>query len=228
MFMMFDPLYLALMLPCIALALIASARTKAAYRKFSKVGTKASLTGAQVARKLLDADRLGDVQIEKIPGELTDHYDPRTRVLRLSEAVHDGRSVSAIGIAAHEMGHAMQHADAYQPLVVRQALYPVASIASRAWVWLFLASMFLPAMAPRFMLAAIACLAAFALFSLVTLPVEFDASKRALVTLEASRTLEVDELAGARKVLNAAALTYMASAAQAVMMVVYLVLRGRD
>jgi Zn-dependent membrane protease YugP len=220
-------LYLMMMLPCAILALWAQARTKSAYKRFSKVAARRNLSGAQIARMLLDADRLGEVQIERIPGQLTDHYDPRTRVLRLSEGVHDGTSVAAIGVAAHEMGHAMQHADAYQPLVYRQALYPIASFASRSWIYLIIGSMFLPTLGPQLMLAAVILMSAYALFALVTLPVEFDASKRALVTLEASRTLEVDELEGARKVLNAAALTYVASAAQAVMMVIYMLMSRR-
>jgi len=220
-------LYLMMMLPCALFALWAAARTKLAYRKYSKAGTHLGLSGAQVARKLLDADRLGDVTIERIPGLLTDHYDPRTRVLRLSEGVHDGQSIAAVGIAAHEMGHAMQHADGYQPLAFRQAFHPVAAFASRAWIYLIFGSMFLPSMGPQLMLIAVICLATYAVFALVTLPVEFDASRRALVTLEASRTLDVAELEGAHKVLNAAALTYVASAAQAVMMVVYMMIGRR-
>jgi hypothetical protein len=220
-------LYLMIMAPCWLFALWAQARTKSAYARFSKVAARRNLSGAQIARQLLDQDRLGDVQIERIPGQLTDHYDPRTRVLRLSEGVHDSTSIAAIGVAAHEMGHAMQHADAYRPLVYRQALYPVASFASRSWIYLIIGSMFMPTLGPQLMLLALIMMGAYALFALVTLPVEFDASRRALVTLEASRTLEVEELDGARKVLNAAALTYVASAAQAVMIVIYMLMSRR-
>jgi Zn-dependent membrane protease YugP len=220
-------LYLMLMAPVALFALWAAARTKSAYKKYAQVATGRGMTGAEVARKLLDADRLQEVTIERIPGQLTDHYDPRTRVLRLSEAVHDGPSVAAVGIAAHEMGHAMQHADGYQPLAFRQAFYPVAAFASKAWIYLIIGAMFMPTLGPQLMLTAVVCLSAYALFSLVTLPVEFDASRRALVMLESSRALTVDELEGTRKVLNAAALTYVASAAQAVMMVVYMVIGRR-
>ncbi len=227
---MFDPLYLILIGPAALFALWASMRTRAAYQKWARVPARSRLTGAQVVRRLLDADRLNEVGVDRVPGELTDHYDPRTRVLHLSEGVHDGSSIAAIGVAAHEMGHAMQHSDAYVPLRFRQAFFPVAAFASTAWVWLLMGSFFLAASPVRGVLvtAAIVCLGLYAVFALVTLPVEFDASRRALFVLEGSRTLDAEELDGARKVLNAAALTYVASAAQAVMMVVWLVLRSRD
>jgi len=228
--MFFDPLYLLLIGPTVLFALWASMRTKSTFAKYAQVPTRARMTGAQVARRLLDSDRLQEVAIEKVPGQLTDHYDPRTRVLRLSQPVHDSQSIAAIGVAAHEMGHAMQHSDAYKPLVFRQAFYPVASFASRAWVWLFMISLFLAGSQAQgaLMLAAVVCLSLYAVFALVTLPVEFDASKRALFVLESSRTLDAEELAGAKKVLDAAALTYVASAAQAVMTVIWLLLRSRN
>jgi Zn-dependent membrane protease YugP len=230
----FDPLYLLLVGPAMLFALWAQFRTKSAYTRFSRVGTQARLTGAQVARRLLDADGLRDVKIERIAGELTDHYDPRSKILRLSEGVHDSQSIAAIGIAAPEMGHALQHAAAYKPLVFRQSFYPVASIASKAWIWLFIVGGFMAArptgnaMGQSLMLAAVACLSLYALFALITLPVEFDASHRALLVLETSHTLDGEELMGARKVLGAAALTYVASAAQAVLMVVWLLMRSQS
>jgi Zn-dependent membrane protease YugP len=227
--MIFDPLYLLLVGPAMLFAIWAQFRTKAAYNKFSRIGTRARLTGAQAARRLLDADGLRDVQIERIPGELSDHYDPRDKTLRLSEGVHDGQSIAALGIAAHEMGHAIQHAAAYKPLVLRQSFFPVASFASKAWIWLFIIGGFMAAspMGRTLMLVAAACLALYALFALITLPVEFDASRRALLVLESSRTLDGEELAGARSVLGAAALTYVASAVQAVLMVVWMLLRSQ-
>ena len=226
--MIFDPLWLILIGPVMVLALWAQIRTKSTFTKYSKVPARIGLTGAQVARRLLDADRLNDVPVEAIGGTLTDHYDPRNRTLRLSQPVHDSHSVAAIGVAAHEMGHALQHAESYQPLVFRQAFHPVAAFASNAWVWLFFAGFFLPGLRGPLMWGAVACLAAYALFAIVTLPVEFDASKRAMVLLESTRMLTDEELDGSRKVLNAAALTYVASAAQAVMMVLYMVIRARD
>jgi hypothetical protein len=226
----FDPLYLILAAPGVLFAAWAAARTRSTYRRYSRISARTRLTGAQVARRLLDADRLTDVSIERIPGELTDHYDPRGKVLRLSAAVHDGTSLAAIGVAAHEMGHAIQDADAYKPLVARQAFVPVAAFASRAWVWLFFLGAVLaanPMLGRGLQLAALACLVAYALFAILTLPVEFDASRRALLVLESSRTLEAEEVAGARRVLSAAALTYVASAVQAVLMVIWLVLRSQ-
>jgi Zn-dependent membrane protease YugP len=225
----FDPLYWLLIGPAMLFALWAQFRTMAAYTRYSRVGTHAQLTGAQAARRLLDADGLRDVRIERVAGRLSDHYDPREKILRLSEGVHDSQSIAAIGIAAHEMGHAIQHAAAYKPLVFRQGFFPVASFASKAWIWLFIigAGMAASPMGRTLMLAALLCLSLYALFALATLPVEFDASRRALLVLETSRTLDGEELAGARKVLGAAALTYVASAVQAVLMVVWLFLRSQ-
>jgi Zn-dependent membrane protease YugP len=226
--MIFDPLWLVMIGPMMLFALWAQARTQSTFGKYSKVAARVGLSGAQVARRLLDSDRLNDVPVEPVPSQLTDHYDPRDRTLRLSQPVHDSPSVAAIGVAAHEMGHALQHAQAYKPLMFRQAFYPVASFASRSWIWLFFGALFLPALSQQLIWGAVACLAAYALFAIVTLPVEFDASRRALVLLESSHILTAEELEGSRKVLNAAALTYVASAAQAVMMVVYMLLRARN
>lgn len=225
----FDPLYLLVVGPAILFAIWAQFRTMSAYTRFSRIGTRARLTGAQAARRLLDADGLRDVKIERVAGQLTDHYDPRARTLRLSEGVHDSQSIAAIGIAAHEMGHAIQHAAGYKPLVLRQSVYPVAAFSSKVWVWLLLIGTFMAAspMGQTLVLAAAACLSLYALFALITLPVEFDASRRALLVLETSRTLDGEELAGARKVLGAAALTYVASAVQAVLMVIWLLLRSQ-
>ena len=229
--MPFDPLYLALMLPGMAFMIWATYRVRSAYGRYSRIPARSGLTGAAAARRLLDADGLQDVTIERIGGQLTDHYDPRKRVLRLSADVHDGRSLAAIGVAAHELGHAVQHAVGYAPLNLRQSFYPVASFASRAWTVLFMLGILVGFAGPLgkvFMLAAVLALGCYALFAIVTLPVEYDASRRALLLLESSRMLEVDEVQGAGKVLNAAGLTYVASALQAVLTIVYLLLRSRD
>ena len=226
----FDPLYMVIMLVGMAFMGWAQYRVRSSYNRFSKVPARSGLTGAQVARRLLDADNLQDVGIERIPGELSDHYDPQHKVLRLSENVHDGTSLASIGVAAHEMGHALQHAQGYGPLQFRAAFLPIASFSSRAWTWLFFASILMGVtpMGKGFMLAAIVCLSLYALFGLVTLPVEFDASRRAILLLEGSRTLQGEEVDGAERVLKAAGLTYVASAFQALLMVLYLVLRSRD
>jgi uncharacterized protein len=226
--MFFDPLWLLLVAPTAVFALWASWRTRSAYKEFSKVGARSGVTGAEIARRLLDADRLREVKVEAVPGQLTDHYDPRDRTLRLSEGVFASRSIAALGIAAHETGHALQHADAYKPLTFRQAFFPVAAFSSSAWVWFFMGSIFLPKLGAPLMLIAASLAAVYAVFAIVTLPVEFNASHRALVLLESTRTLDDSELAGAKKVLDAAALTYVASAASAVMTVIYLLARSRN
>ena len=221
-------LWFVLVLVPMLFAFWAQYRTSSAFKKYSKVASRAGLTGAQAARRLLDLDRLDDVAIERIGGSLTDHYDPRDRTLRLSEAVHDSPSLAAVGVAAHEMGHALQHAEGYSPLMTRQAFYPVASLASKAFIPLVFAGFLLPGLRGPLMIAGILCLAAYALFALITLPVEFDASRRALVLLESSHVLSAEELDGSRAVLNAAALTYVASAAQAVGTLAYWFLASRD
>ena len=228
--MFFDPLYFIVILPAAVLAMWASARTRSAFTKYARVGSRIGLSGAQVARRLLDQYGLREVSIERIGGQLSDHYDPRGRVLRLSHEVHDGTSLSALGVATHELGHALQHAEGYKPLVARQAFAPVAGIASQAWGLLFLGGLLLAAMplGKVLMVLAVVALSLYVLFALITLPVEYDASNRALALLESSRTLQTDELVGASKVLRAAGLTYVASAAVAFSQLLYLLLRARD
>ncbi|GJM20821.1 MAG: neutral zinc metallopeptidase [Planctomycetota bacterium] len=224
----FDPLYFIVILPAAVLAMWATARTKSAFTKYARVGSRIGLSGAQVARRLLDQYGLRDVGIEKIGGQLSDHYDPRQRVLRLSHEVHDGTSLASLGVATHELGHALQHAESYSPLMMRQAFAPVAGIASNAWGILFLGGILL-ASAPLgqvLITLAVVALSAYVLFALITLPVEYDASNRALALLESSRTLQPDEMVGASKVLRAAGLTYVASAAQALSMLVYVLMRA--
>ena len=227
----FDPLYFLVMLPGLAFMLWAQWRVRSNYGRYSKVASRLGLTGAQVARRLLDQQGLQDVAIERIGGQLSDHYDPRQRVLRLSGEVHDGNSLASVGVAAHEMGHAVQHAVGYAPLNFRQAFYPVAAFASGAWTWLFFLGLILGVATPLgrgLMLFAIVALALYVVFALVTLPVEYDASRRALVLLESSHTLDADELQGAGKVLSAAGLTYVASAVQALLTLLYLLMRSRE
>lgn len=219
-----------LIIPPLILAFYAQARVKGAYRRYSKVFASSRLTGAEAAHQLLQTAGAGDVLIEKQPGELTDHYDPRKRVLRLSAPVHDGTSIAALGIAAHETGHALQHHQNYQPMHLRSLIYPVASLGSTLAFPLFFIG-FITSRGPNILMdLGIMLFAGAVAFSVITLPVEFNASKRALVLLEERRFLTTEELAGARSVLSAAALTYVASTAMAAMQLLrmFLLRQSRD
>ncbi len=209
-----DPTFI-LVIPALILALYAQAKVKGAYQRYSQVQAASRTTGAQAAYQLLQAAGAGDVTIEKVAGKLTDHYDPRKKVLRLSQAVHDSASIAALGIAAHEAGHALQHHQNYQPMHLRSLIYPVASIGSTLAFPLFFIG-FITSRGPSVLMdIGILLFAGAVAFSVVTLPVEFNASKRALVLLEERRFLTGDEMVGAKKVLGAAALTYVASTAMA-------------
>ena len=225
----FDPT-MVLLLPAIALAVWAQYKVKSTYAKFAQVPNTRGMTGAEVARAILadagvslsqdsrDGGRGQSCGIECIGGHLTDHYDPRARVLRLSEEVHDGTSIAALGIAAHEVGHAVQHAKMYGPLALRNVIYPVCSIGSTLAFPLFIIGMFLPAgLGLLAIKAAVVLFSLAVVFTVLTLPVEFDASRRAVRALASGGHLTNDELAGAKKVLRAAAMTYVAAAAMAVM-----------
>lgn len=209
-----DPTFI-LVIPALILAFYAQARVKGAYRKYSQVHASSRTTGAQTAHQLLQSAGAGDVRIEKAAGELTDHYDPRKKVLRLSQGVHDSTSIAALGIAAHETGHAIQHHQHYQPMHLRSLIYPVASLGSTLAFPLFFIG-FITSRGPSLLMdIGILLFAGAVAFSVVTLPVEFNASKRALALLEERRFLSGEEMVGARKVLGAAALTYVASTAMA-------------
>lgn len=211
-------MYLLFMAPAILLSLWAQFRVKSTFSKFSKVPTRGGMTGADIARMLLRARGVHDVTVERTGGYLSDHYDPSARVLRLSEATYDSRSVAAIGVAAHEAGHAFQHAENYPALHFRSSIVPVLSLGSRVLPFLVLLAIFSGAIQTGGLLAwlVVAVLAMIVVFSLVTLPVEFDASKRALAVLDHGGILEADELVSAKKVLDAAALTYVAAAIAAI------------
>jgi Zn-dependent membrane protease YugP len=193
---------------------------KSTYKKWNRVPISSGLTGAQAARRMLDANGLVHVAITRIPGELTDHYNPQTNIVSLSEAVYSGTSVSATAIACHECGHAVQHAQNYAPAKLRGALVPAVNIASSAWIFVFLAAIFLNLIGLFWV--AIALFAATLVFQLVTLPVEFDASSRALAYVKSYGFLPTTETGGARKVLTSAALTYVAAALASVMQLIYL------
>jgi Zn-dependent membrane protease YugP len=221
--MLLDPFYWLVLGVGLLLSLWASGRVKLTFARYSQVRSRSGVTGAKVAHAILQANGIGDVTVEPVRGALTDHYDPRSKTLRLSEPVYASDSVAAVGVAAHEVGHAIQHAHGYGPLKFRSAWVPVASIGSGLGIWLIVIGLFLSAGSGSLTVAwvGLALFATTTVFTLVTLPVEFDASKRALATLEQSRVLAADELDGARAVLNAAAMTYVAAAAASVMQLLY-------
>ena len=220
--MFFSPYWLLFALPGLILGLWARSRVKGSFNKYSKVRTARDITGAQVARMLLDSEGLHDVQIEESKGMLSDHYDPRSKVLRLSPDVYNTPSVAAAGVAAHEMGHAMQHANGYFPLQIRSAIVPVAKFGSTLAPWLFIIGFLLRFTALSWV--GLILFGAAVIFTLVTLPVEFDASRRAKKLLAGNGILIGDEIQGVNKVLDAAALTYVAAAVAAVGQFLYYLL----
>jgi len=219
--MFFNPLYLVFALPGLLLGLWAQSRVKSAFNKYSRVRTLRNVTGAEVARSLLDAQGLYDVSIEEVKGKLSDHYDPRSKVLRLSTDVYRAPSVAAAGVAAHEMGHALQDANHYAPLKLRSGLVPAVQFGSSLAPWIFIAG-FLLNLTPVAWLGVI-LFSVSALFALVTLPVELDASRRAKKLLVSSGILVGEEAKGVDKVLDAAALTYVAAAIAALGTLLYYV-----
>jgi Zn-dependent membrane protease YugP len=226
----FDPLYLLLAAPGFLLAMWAQAKVKRAFNHFSRIATSRGMTGADVATAILREKGIRGVRIEPTRGWLSDHYDPRSRTLRLSPDVFAGRSIAAAGVAAHEVGHAIQHAEAYMWLQMRSNLVPVLGITSKLAmpalvIGLILSSMG-SALGQGIMLVGLVLFAAMVLFQIVTLPVEFDASRRALLAIEHGGIVTGTELAGARQVLNAAALTYVAAAVQSIMTLLYFLIRS--
>ncbi|MEW9094031.1 MAG: zinc metallopeptidase [Clostridiaceae bacterium] len=203
-----------ILLPALLISAWAQMKISSTYEKYSRVRSSNGYTGAQVARRLLDSHGLHDVPIEIVRGKLTDHYDPRSRVMRLSSEVYNGTSVAAIGVAAHETGHAFQHEERYSPLVIRNSIVPVANISSRlSWVIFFVGLVF---SIPSLLEAGIYLFLGVVIFQLITLPVEFNASSRAMNVLEGTGILYGEEADGARKVLRAAAMTYVAAAITAI------------
>jgi hypothetical protein len=219
-----------LLIPAIILTVYAQAKISGAYGRYSKMRSSSGATGADVARALLNENGLYDVQVEQVAGNLTDHYDPRTHVVRLSSGVYNSTSIAAQAVAAHETGHAVQHADSYVPLKLRSAFVPVASFGSQAGPILILLGLFLPSIS--FLLDIGIYVFAFAvLFQIVTLPVEYNASNRALAFLGDSGIIkDTEEMTGARKMLSAAALTYVAAALTAILTLLRFVwiAQGRD
>jgi Zn-dependent membrane protease YugP len=220
--MIFDPLFIIMMLPTIALMLWAQHKVKSTFKKYSQVPNQQRMTGAEAARYILDTRGLSEVPVEPVAGELTDHYDPRSRTLRLSDPVYRSTSVAALGIAAHEAGHALQHAEGYAPLQARSALVPLASIGSNFGFIVVFAGLILQFTTLAWI--GIALFAAATVFALVTLPVEFNASSRAMAELETLGFVDRTEYKQNREVLNAAAWTYIAGFAAAVMTLLYWVM----
>ena len=219
--LMFDWTYL-LAIAGLALTLIASAGVKNTFNQYNRVASITGLTGAQAAKKVLNSFGIFDVTIEHVAGNLTDHYDPRSKTLRLSDATYGSSSVAAISVAAHECGHAKQHATGYGPLVLRSTLVPAANIGSTlAWP-VFIAGLIFSIQALTTVGIVLFCLAV--LFQLITLPVEFDASARALKVLQQNQILPANEIEGGKKVLRAAALTYVAALASSLLQLLRLIL----
>ncbi len=230
MFPFFFDWTMVLILPAVALAIWAQSRVKSTYRKFSEVPNRAGLTGAQTARKILDANGLLNIGVEQVAGELTDHYHPKEKVVRLSEPVYASRSLAALAVAAHETGHAVQDQLGYAPMRLRASLVPVANFGSTLAMPLFIIGLIFSARVGWLMDLGIIFFAGAVLFHIITLPVEFDASARAIRVLGNGSYLAPDEVDGARKVLNAAALTYVAAASMAVLQLIRLLIlrQSRD
>lgn len=207
-----DITYIVLVLPTILLGLWAQSRVQSTYARYSKVRASRNITADQVARMILDMNGLRNIPIQRIPGSLTDHYDPKSQVVRLSDSVYGSPSIAAIGVAAHEVGHAVQHAVGYAPMRVRSAIVSVTNIGSTLSMPLILIGLVLNS--SGLATTGVALFSLVAIFQLVTLPVEFNASRRALETLESRDILSRQELDGAKSVLTAAALTYVAALVQ--------------
>jgi len=224
--MFFDPLYFLVVGPFLLLAAWASWRVRSTFARFQQVGVRSGMTGAEAAAAVARAGG-SDVTIERHQGFLSDHYDPRTKTLRLSPDVHDGRSIAAIAVAAHEAGHSIQHVKGYAWLGLRTQLVPICSIGSNLWMWIFLAGMIFQM--PVLVNVGIVVFALVVVFQIVTLPVEFDASNRAKVVLARTGIVATEaEAQGVASVLNAAAMTYVAAALTSVATLVYLFMRRRD
>lgn len=221
----YDATYLLVIIGAV-LSMIASARVNSTFKKYSNVRSMSGMTGAQTARRILDQNGLQSVKIEHISGNLTDHYDPRSKVLRLSDATYSSASVAAVGVAAHECGHAVQDNESYEPLRIRSRLAPAANFGSRFGLPIFVMGLVFGANEVLMQIGIWVFLLA-VLFQLVTLPVEFDASKRAMAMLEGYGILGAQETEGSRKVLKAAAMTYVAAAAAAILNLLRLILISR-
>lgn len=232
-FYYFDYSYFLFMLPALILSLYAQIKVNSTFAKYSKIKNSNGLTGSEAAYKVLTQNGVTNVAVEHISGNLSDHFDPQTNIIRLSDSVYSSNSVAAVGVAAHEAGHAVQYVNNYAPMKFRRVLVPITNIGSTLSIPLIFIGLLLPIQYDFIVNIGIALFSFAVLFQLVTLPVEFDASRRAIATLEQSGTLYDEELIGAKKVLSAAAMTYLAATFSAVMSLFRLILiagnrRGRD
>lgn len=222
--MMFDPLFLLISLPGLAISMWASFKVKSTFRRYSEVRAQSGLSGAEAARELLRVRGVHDVRVEPVEGFLSDHYDPSARVLRLSPDVYNGRSLSSLGVAAHEAGHALQHATGYGPLKFRSWVVKPAMLGSNLGMYVLMGGLLLNL--SGLIWIGIAMFSAFVIFTLVTLPVEFNASSRAVEALQGAGMITAQEAPGTKAVLDAAALTYVAAAISAVLQLLYLLWRA--
>lgn len=216
-FYWFDWTYLVFILPCLVISMIAQTKVSSTFSKYSKIPNTRHITGVEAAQSVLSAHGITNVRIERVAGKMTDHFDPRSNTIRLSEPVYDSPTIAAVGVAAHEAGHAVQHAQGYLPNKLRSAILPVCNMGSKiSWI-LIIVGLFLPVQYDWVLYLGILFYAASVVFTVVTLPVEFNASKRALAAIRNSTMLEGNEYSGARSVLSAAAMTYVAAAFTAIM-----------
>ena len=225
--MYFDWTYLVLVLPCVLLSLWASSSVNSTFKKYSQQHSRRGITGAQAADRVLRANGVFNVRIERVSGNLTDHYDPKANVIRLSDSVYNSTSTAAIGVACHEAGHAVQYAQSYGPIKLRAAIIPITNIGSKLAMPLILIGLLLVVfenLSYGFIYLGIACFGLSLVFQLVTLPVEFNASRRAMAAIESAELLTEEEQKGARKTLSAAAITYVAATAVSLAQLLRLIL----
>ncbi|MGN0501561.1 MAG: zinc metallopeptidase [Ruminococcus sp.] len=226
----FDWTYLVFIVPCIIITLICQVKVQSTFSKYSKIRNSRNITGAQAAEYVLRQNGVTGVRIEHVSGSMTDHFDPRTNVIRLSDTVYNSNSVAAVGVACHEAGHAVQHAEGYLPNKIRSIILPMAKIGSQlSWILILLGLIFTAKVGFVLLYIGIVLFSLSVLFTIATLPVEFNASKRALECIRSSDLLYGDEYTGAKRTLQAAAMTYVASALTAIMQLLRLIViaRGR-
>lgn len=218
--------YLIYMLPALLLGLWAQFKVSSTFKKYNKIGNSRNMTGAQAARFVLDKNNLSQIRIERVRGNLTDHYDPKDYVIRLSDSVYDATSIGAIGVAMHEAGHAVQHAEEYSPMKLRSAIVKVCNLGSQIGpVMILIGCLFAGGFGRNLIVLGILLFSLVAVFQLVTLPVEFDASNRALAVIRDSRMFADKDYKGAKKVLSAASLTYVAALVTSIMQILYYITR---